>query len=563
MSKAEATVEQLVGMIQRRELELPEMQREYVWRGTRVRDLLDSLYRGYPSGVILTWRTSAPVARNAFAVDTDHAPLSNPMLLLDGQQRLTSLSAVLRGELVEVRGRKRPIDILFNLDHPETVSFVPDVLENSDEDMEVPDDSDNPDDDLVSLMRSRTFVVSSSVLASQPNWVSVTDVMKSGSDAEFLTAAGVTSFDDPNYEKYTRRLQSLRDIKNYTYRMDVLEDSMSYDEVTEIFVRVNSLGAKLRSSDLALAQITARWPGSLAIFKKFQKECDDLGFELDLSTHLRMMVALLTGQSRFKAVGSLSRDSLESGWARAERAMRHAINVLRSNVGIDSPTLLSSPLALVALGFWADKRDYKTTSEDASLMRRYVLLANAKGRWSQGSSETIIDQDLAILRDGGGPLQLIERLTTQVGRLDVQPSDLEGRNSRSALFKTMFLAFAADGAKDWWSQLTISVKHSGAQDKLQFHHILPKAFLRKHDSDIKGALVDDIANLAFISGKTNRSISDSDPDKYLANLSESQPTELENQQVPLDVDLYNFDSYEDFLQERRVLIAGRLNEFLS
>jgi len=564
VSKAEATVEQLVGMIQRRELELPEMQREYVWRGTRVRDLLDSLYRGYPSGVILTWRTSEPVARNAFAVETDKAPLSNPMLLLDGQQRLTSLSAVLRGELVQVRGRKRPIDILFNLDHPEDVSFVSEVMENSDEDTEAPDDDSNkPEADLVNLMRLRTFVVSSSTLASQPNWVSVTDVMKSGSDAELLKAAGVTSFDDPNYEKYTRRLQSLRDIKGYTYRMDVLEDSLSYEEVTEIFVRVNSLGAKLRSSDLALAQITAKWTGSLATFRQFQKECDDLGFELDLSTHLRMMIALLTGQSRFKAVASLSRDSLESGWARAERAMRHAINMLRANAGIDSPTLLSSPLALIALGYWADKRDYKTTGEDASLMRRYVLLANAKGRWSRGSSETIIDQDLAILRDGGGPQQLIERLTTQVGRLDVQPSDLEGRNSRSALFKTMFLAFAADGAKDWWSQLTISVKHSGAQDKLQFHHIFPKAFLRNHDPEIRAVLVDDIANLAFISGKTNRSISDGDPSKYLSTLSEWQPKELKNQQVPLDVDLYSFDNYEDFLQERRVLIAGRLNEFLS
>jgi hypothetical protein len=564
VSKAEASVEQLVDMIERRELELPEMQREYVWRSTRVRDLLDSLYRGYPSGVILAWRTNEPVARNEFAVETVKSPLGKSMLLLDGQQRLTSLSAVLRGELVQVRGRKRPIDILFNLDHPEDVSFVAEVDEDSDDDFDaLSSEIDSEETDIVRRMRGRTFVVSAKALAAQPNWVSVTEVMKSNSDAEFLKSAGVTSLDDPRYEQYTRRLQRLRDIRNYMYRMDVLEESMSYEEVTEIFVRVNSLGAKLRSSDLALAQITARWPGSLEQFRGFQKECDELGFELDLSMFLRMMVALLTSQSRFKTVAGISREDLEGGWGRAERAMLHAINFLRSNAGIDSPALLASPFALIAIGYWADRRSYKPSGEEETLVRRWVLLANAKGRWSRGSSETILDQDLAVLRDGGGAEQLLERLLLQVGRLEVLPADLEGRNSRSALFKTMFLAFAHAGAQDWWSKLALSVKHAGAQDRLQFHHIFPKAYLRKCDPEIRGSAVDDIANLAFISGKTNRSISEKAPSDYLAALAKESPKQLERQEVPLDADLYVFDKYSEFLVMRRALIAQRLNAFLG
>ena len=78
-----------------------------------------------------------------------------------------------------------------------------------------------------------------------------------------------SGFDDPRYEKYSQRLARLRGIRKYVYRMDVLERRLSYDEVTEIFVRVNSLGAKLRSSDLALAQITAKWRGALKIFQAF------------------------------------------------------------------------------------------------------------------------------------------------------------------------------------------------------------------------------------------------------------------------------------------------------
>src|SRR5436190_20726443 len=105
MSKAEASVEELVGMIQRGVLRLPEMHRRYVWRAPRVRDLLDSLYRGYPSGSILVWETDQEQPTRDLALPQETSPFSGHKLLLDGQQRLTSLSAILRGEPVRVRGR--------------------------------------------------------------------------------------------------------------------------------------------------------------------------------------------------------------------------------------------------------------------------------------------------------------------------------------------------------------------------------------------------------------------------------------------------------------------------
>ncbi len=566
MAKQERTVHELVNMIERRELALPEMQREYVWRGTRVRDLLDSLYRGYPSGVILTWQTSSDVAQNDFAVATHQNSVGKPMLLLDGQQRLTSLSAVIRGEHINVRGRKKPIDILFNLDHPEDIALITEVFENGDDEDDQQSDLETEDSeeiDLQTRMRMRTFVVASKAMAGLPTWVSVTDVMKDPSDVAFLEKAGVTDLKDPNYQKFTTRLKNLRAIKDYVYRMDVLEDSLSYEEVTEIFVRVNSLGAKLRSSDLALAQITARWPGSLALFRDFQKECEKLGFDIDLGTHLRMLIALLTNQSKFKTAGSLTREQLEAGWKRANRAMRFAINFTQANAGIDSPTLLSSPFALIALGYWADSRGYEPSQEESQGIRRWLLIANAKGRWSRGSSESLLDQDIATIRDGGGYQQLLDRLTLQVGRLDILAVDLEGRTSRSSLFKTMFLAFAQDGAKDWSSSLAISVKHSGAQDKLQFHHIFPKAYLRDFGPDLKPSQVDDISNLAFIGGSTNLKISAKAPSIYLTKLAERADHPLEAQQVPLETSLYSPEKYLDFLTERRELISKRLNEFLA
>src|SRR6266487_6605559 len=142
MAKAEASVEELVSMIERGELRLPEMQRRYVWRSTRVRDLLDSLYRGYPSGAILLWDTDEHVPQQDFAVAQQGNPYQSTRLLLDGQQRLTSLSAVIRGEPVNVRGRQRPIEILFNLEHPDQLAVVIEVMEDVDGNGEE-DDVDN------------------------------------------------------------------------------------------------------------------------------------------------------------------------------------------------------------------------------------------------------------------------------------------------------------------------------------------------------------------------------------------------------------------------------------
>jgi len=564
MAKAEATVEELVGMIERGELRLPEMQRRYVWRSPRVRDLLDSLYRGYPSGAILLWETDEAVPLQEFAVEQQKNPYQSTRLLLDGQQRLTSLSAVIRGDPVSVRGRKRPMEVLFNLDHPDQLTLVTEVNEEGDDEDEdeelIDDEADSSEDELQKRFDRMTFVVATKKLEQLPQWVKVTEVFKSDSDRPFLRRAGVTDLDDPRSEKYSQRLARLRGIRKYVYRMDVLERKLSYDEVTEIFVRVNSLGAKLRSSDLALAQITAKWRGALKIFQSFEAQSAKSGFDLDLGLHLKNLVTFATGQSRFLTVGSLPVETLHQAWKDCVPGMEFALNFLKSNAGIDSPALLSSPFLLVTLGYYGHKRNYQIPAEESQRLRYWVLIANAKGRYSRGSSETLLDQDLASLRQGGGANELIDRLRLQVGRLDVAPEELEGRNQRSALFKTMFLAFRNAGAKDWRSNLAIALDHSGSHHRLQFHHIFPKAVLK---ASYTGREADDIANLCFIGGKTNRQISDKQPSQYfLPLIDKSGHAPFEMQCIPTAQSLLGVEHYKGFLRERRALIAKRLNNFL-
>lgn len=259
MSKAEAAVEDLVGMIERGELRLPEMQRRYVWRSTRVRDLLDSLYRDYPSGAILLWDTDEDVPLQDMAVAQQANPYQSTRLLLDGQQRLTSLWAVIRGEAVKVCGRKRPIELLFNLDHPDKPTVVTEVDEDGAEEDEdehlTEDEADSSEDELQKRFDRMTFVVATRKLSQLPQWVKVTEVFKSDSDAPFLKRAGVGGFDDPNFERYSQRLAKLRGIRKYVYRMDVLERA---GKRTTSPICASSLGRPTARSATSRRAITSR-----------------------------------------------------------------------------------------------------------------------------------------------------------------------------------------------------------------------------------------------------------------------------------------------------------------
>ena len=574
MAKGEATVGELIDMIKRKEIELPEMQRRYVWKSTKVRDLLDSLYRGYPSGAILLWDTDEQVETQNFAVGQEGASIHKSKLLLDGQQRLTSLSAVLRGEPVVVRGRRRPIELLFNLDHPENLAEVTEV----DDDSELDELQANPTDenesseddeaidssspsDIQLQLESMTFIVKNSKMASLSNWIDVSDVFANEDNVELIRQAGVTSMDDPRFKIYNDRLNRLRKVKQYIYRLDILERTLSYEEVAEIFVRVNSLGVKLRGSDLALAQVTARWRGSLAIFQKYSETCTEQGFRLDTGHHLRTAVSIASSQCKFKVVSSLKTDDIKDAWDVTKRSTDFALNFLKANCGITSPALLSSPLLVTALAYFANKRDFSISPEEAGELRRYLLIANAKGRYSRASSESVLDQDLGILRDGGGVSILFERLISQVGRIDIQPGDLVGRNQRSSLFKMMFIAFKSKGAQDWKTSVEISLDHGGQQDSLQFHHIFPKAFLK---GAVPSREIDDLANLAFISATTNNWIRAKSPATYIPQFVSDHGTAMfDNQCIPLDANLLTRESYNEFLAERRVRIATELNTFLD
>ena len=226
VEKTEWEIGTLIGAISHGETKLPEIQRGFVWKPTQVAKLIDSLYRGYPTGSLLFWRTmESPLARDFALEGTPSQPAIQPLYLLDGQQRLTALSRAL--------GPDEATEIVFNVS-------------------------------------TQAFQNQSAATARNPLWVKVRDVTRPGAPLYKMANALHTSVPELDPDEIAPRLQRLAAIRAKKYTMEILSD-FPYEEITQIFVRVNSGGRALRTTDLALATLSARWPG---VLDKLETEAD-------------------------------------------------------------------------------------------------------------------------------------------------------------------------------------------------------------------------------------------------------------------------------------------------
>jgi len=563
MAKQDISVRQLVDKVLSGELALPEMQRRYVWTTIKVRDLLDSLYRGYPSGAILVWEGDPNLEDRSLQIHgVKENSLSNKLLLLDGQQRLTSLTAILSGKPVSVRNKKKPIDIMFNLNHPDTIVEETTDLDDDYEDDEEDDDNGNDgESDIMEELRKRTFVVASRSLKNDPTWISVSEVFVK-TESQLLKPLGINS-DDPNWEKYAERIKKLKKIEDYQYVMQILDKKLSYEEVTEIFVRVNSLGAKLRGSDLALAQITSKWKGFITEIDKFAKEFENNeDYLLDSGILVKTLVAFATNQSKFKTVNRVPIENFKEAWKKTQHGLRFAINLLKNNARIENLRLLGSPFLLVPISYYAIMRNEKLTKEEEKKLMFWFYVAHMKGRYGLGSSEGLLDSDISALHRTQNLDELLSILKLQVKDFYASVDEIKGKNRRSPYFSMLFIVSKQQGIKDWFTGMAISERLIGRAHALQFHHIFPKSLLKKEGADRKE--INEIANMAFIGGKTNRNISNKEPEKYLIDVVDKRGEDiLDHHLLPSDRKLWKLNKYNEFLAYRREKLVENINTFLK
>jgi len=308
--------------------------------------------------------------------------------------------------------------------------------------------------------------------------------------------------------------------------------------------------------------MTSRWPNLLKELEEFQEECEKSWFTLDLGLLVRAIVVFASQQCLFRVVASTPIAKLKAGWEEAKEGLRFAINFLRANVGIEDETLLSSPMFVIALAAVSRVKNNKLTGVEQKAMMHWLLVANARGRYSRGSTESLLNEDLAIIFRSGDIPALLDPVKRQFGRLHIEATDLAGRGANSPLFSLAYLALKDSGAKDWFSGLGLSLTHQGKLHFIQWHHIFPKSLLK--EKSYETGEINEIANMAFITGQTNRRISNKEPSVYLPAIAKAQGgIALSSQLVPDDPSVLKLENYRAFLADRRTALAGRMNSFIS
>lgn len=502
---------------------LPMFQRGYVWNRDQVRALFTSLYRGYPIGTLLVWQTTDASVAKKGGLPAPVAPLS---LLLDGQQRMTSLYGVIRGRAPEFfEGNERAFSgLYFNIDS-ETFQFHQPVMMDGD-----------------------------------PRWLSVTSLLEGGEDAAgpILERLGAAGLNDPAYMGRVLKLLAIRGRDLYVEL--VTGDDKTVGVVVDIFNRVNSGGTKLSQGDLALAKICAEWPEARGRMHSVLEQWG--GYDFDLDWLLRVVNAVLKGEAPFTNLHNVGAGDFEQGLKLAERYASRSLTLLRSRLGLDHGRVLSSRLAIPVMARYLSDRDGKlNVAEQDKLLYWYVQMA-LWGRYS-GSSETALDQDIkALAVQGGDPLDiLIERLRIERGRLTVEAQHFHGSTRLARFYPVLHMLSRMGKAQDLLAGLPVGDLVLGKMDRPEVHHIFPKAQLKRHGYDKRQ--INALANFCLVTKDTNLKIGSRLPAEYFRKIRDEHPGALESQWMPMDERLWEIDNYLDFLEARKRLLADGLNEHLA
>lgn len=506
---------------------LPEFQRGYVWGGEQVRGLFQSLYRGHPVGSLLVWATDASTA--AHRGNASLAP-GVVKLLLDGQQRITSLYGVIRG--VPPRffdgNPKAFTDLRFNLASEEFEFFQP---------IKMRDD---------------------------PLWVDVTEVMKKGSAGigEMIAVLGQKPEFAAHFSDYVGRLNQLLGIRDKDFHIEeVTGRDKTLDVVVDIFNRVNSGGTKLSKGDLALAKICADWPEARDTMKQSIQRWRGAGYNFTIDWLLRSVNTVLTGEAKFLHLHDKGAEEISAALKRAVRHIDTVLNMIGGRLGLDHDRVLFGRFAVPVMVRYLDAHGGHLDQKTQDKLLFWFVQSGMWGRYS-ASTESTIDKDLGILETDQGDLdKLVAELRLAQGGLRVEPGHFHSWSVGSRFYPVLYMMTRMTEARDWGNGLPLKSGMLGKMSALEVHHIFPRA--RLYEADYNRAEVNALSNFCFLTKDTNLAIRDRRPEEYFPEIEEAHPGVLKSQWIPDDQELWKVEKFRDFLEARKELLAAAANACLA
>lgn len=583
------SVETLLSWVKSGQVAIPEMQRPFVWDSTKVRDLLDSLYNGFPIGYLITWQ-SADVGLKDGSVSAFR------QILIDGQQRITAMTAALVGqEVVDKNYRRKRIKIAFN---PITEQFA----------------------------------TQTPILDRDPAWIS--DV------AEFLNSSSMFSatrkymeanehIDADGVEKALERLAGIRQAQ---VGIITLAEDLDIETVTEIFIRINSKGVALSSADFAMSKIASHGQIGSDLRKLIDYFCH-LAVAPHVYTHIEKHDTAFAASRYLKSIAWLKNDnsdlydptytdvirvagikefsrgkvaalvSVLSGrdfetrtfseelavesFKRLESVLLEIVNQYNfqqftltiKSAGFIAPRLISSKNALnFAYALYLKLRSERALNEGQIkfVVRRWFVMSVLTGRYT-GSFETAFEADIRRINEIGALQTLSDIESSQLADTfwDVGlPMEMESSSVRSPYFLAFLAAQIHTQARGFLSKnVTVS---SMVEEVGDIHHVIPKNYLVSNGVNDRGDY-NQIANFALTETPINISIKDAAPADYMARVDQQVAdgvlrlgelaseveldANLRANAIPASIRTTTAETYGAFLKERRALMAKVIRDY--
>ncbi len=507
---------------------LPEFQRGYVWNRDQVRGLFDSLYRRHPIGGLLVWATESKSATHR-----GDGPVAAGIvkLLLDGQQRMTSLYGVVRGRPPKFfDGNARAFtDLRFHLETEQFAFYQP---------IKMKDD---------------------------PLWIDVTELMQQGMAGlgGFIARLAASPELAERVSDYIGRLSKLLGITDIDLHIEeITGEDKTLDVVVDIFNRVNSGGTKLSQGDLALAKICADWPEGRDRMKEELARWAQADYHFTLDWLLCSVNTVLTGEAKFQHLHDRSAEEVQAALKRAVQHIDTALNLIANRLGLDHDRVLFGRFAIPVMVRYLDRTGGTLDEVTRDKLLFWFVQAGMWGRFS-GSTETVIDQDLEALEGPDGGLdKLLEQMRLwHGGGMRVEPAHFTGWSLGARFYPVLYMITRMGEARDWGTGLALKHGLLGKMSKLEVHHIFPKAQLYKRH--YKKPEVNALGNYCFLTKDTNLKISDRLPEEYFPEIEAAHPGALASQWIPMDPALWKIENYPDFLDARKELLAAEVNRVLE
>jgi len=504
---------------------LPKFQRGFVWNRDQVRNLMRSLYLKHPVGSLLTWVTETKEAKTR---GNSELPPGTIKLLLDGQQRITSVYGI-------VRGTPPP----FFDGNPQTFTG------------------------LYFHILDQIFEFYMPIkMKDNPLWIDVTKLMKEGI-GNFYNSLHSSSEYQPYLNEIVNQLTALTNIVNTElYIEEVTGQEKTIDIVVDIFNIVNSGGTKLSKGDLALAKICTEWPEARDEMKKRLGRWARAGFRFRLEWLLRVINAIITGEALFSALKDVDKTTFEKGLSQAEKTVDYLINLISSRLGLDHHQVMGSQYAFpIMVRYLIKHGDHLSNAKERDQLLYWYIQTLMWGRYA-GSVESTLNRDLQIIEEGPSEInKLINEISQSRGGLRVSPSDFAGWSLGARFYPVLYMLTRIGHAKDWDTGVELSSHLLGSMSSLELHHIFPKAQLKKHGYSL--AEINAIANFTFLTKETNLKVSDRLPSDYLPEFVKQHAEVIESHWIPKEQELWKIENYKEFLRVRRELLANALNELLE